>query len=156
MLDRVHKIAEIIAAFAIVGSLIFVGLQLNQNTQAIAAQEDSSTYLPWFTFYQMVVSSPDFADILVRGQAGGLEVLSEAEKVRFSQYHFSYFSIWEQNYRAWRRDPEMWEISWLRAIIDDTIKVEEGHNNKGSREVWAESNNFFTREFVVWADQSVD
>lgn len=35
MLDRIHKISEIIAAFAIVGSLIFVGIQVDQNTQAI-------------------------------------------------------------------------------------------------------------------------
>ena len=30
MLDRIHKIAEIVAAFAIVGSLIFVGIQIRQ------------------------------------------------------------------------------------------------------------------------------
>jgi hypothetical protein len=37
MLDRIHKISEIVAAAAIVGSLIFVGIQMNQNTSALRA-----------------------------------------------------------------------------------------------------------------------
>lgn len=35
MLGRVHKIADIVAAFAVVGSLIFVGIQLQQSTKAM-------------------------------------------------------------------------------------------------------------------------
>ena len=35
MLDRIHKISEIVAAFAIVASLIFVGVQVSQITGAL-------------------------------------------------------------------------------------------------------------------------
>jgi hypothetical protein len=154
MLEKIHKVSEIVAAFAIVGSLIFVGLQLGQNTQAVEAQEDDSAYASWFTLNQMVVSTPDFADILVRGQSGGLEVLSQAENIRFSQYHYGFFTAWEQNYRTWIRDPEIWDVLWLRAMIDEAIKIDEGVNNKGSRELWAQSKNFYTREFVAWVDQN--
>ena len=47
MLDRFHKISEIIASFAIVGSLIFVGVQVSQNTSALqnsAAQENATSW----------------------------------------------------------------------------------------------------------------
>jgi hypothetical protein len=47
MLDRVHKISEIVAAFAIVGSLVFVGIQLQQNTSAIDAERKQSAMNAW-------------------------------------------------------------------------------------------------------------
>jgi hypothetical protein len=66
MLDRVYKIAEILAAVAIVFSLVFVGLQIKQNTQAIASQEDSSVWLPCLDLFQMTVSSSEFTAKLVK------------------------------------------------------------------------------------------
>ena len=154
MLDKLHKISEIVAAFAIVGSLIFVGLQMNQNTQAVEAQEDDSAYASWFALYQMVASTPDLADILVRGQSGGLEALSEAEKMRFSNFYYGHFTAWEQNYRTWVRDTSIWDIVWLRTSIDETIKVREGRNNRGSSELWAQTKQLYTQEFVAWVDQN--
>lgn len=47
MLDRVHKIAEIIATFAIVASLIFVGVQVKQNTIAMGAASRQSAMNAW-------------------------------------------------------------------------------------------------------------
>ncbi|HIF10214.1 MAG TPA: hypothetical protein EYQ81_10505 [Sneathiellales bacterium] len=68
MLERIHKIAEVLAAVAIAFSLVFVGLQIKQNTRAIASQEDSSVWLPWLDLFQMTVSSSEFTYILVRGR----------------------------------------------------------------------------------------
>jgi hypothetical protein len=47
MLDRIHKIAEIVAAFAIVGSLVFVGIQLKQNTSAMDAEQRMAAMNIW-------------------------------------------------------------------------------------------------------------
>ena len=47
MLDRIHKIAEIVAAAAIVGSLIFVGIQLKQNTSAMDAEQRMTAMNIW-------------------------------------------------------------------------------------------------------------
>jgi len=47
MLDRIHKISEIVAAFAIVGSLVFVGVQLRQNTLSMNANRMQSAMEVW-------------------------------------------------------------------------------------------------------------
>ena len=47
MLDRIHKISEIVGAVALVASLVFVGIQVNQNTSAIrdnALQVNSASF----------------------------------------------------------------------------------------------------------------
>lgn len=155
MLDQIHIISEIVAAFAIVGSLIFVGLQLNQNTQAISSQEDSSAYMPWLSLSQMIVPSSDFADILVRGQSGGPGALSESENVRFDEYFLARFVLYEQNFRVWKRDPTLFAISYLRQSVDDAVKVDDSLTNRGSREWWVKGKNYFQPDFVAWADQNL-
>jgi hypothetical protein len=47
MLDRFHKIAEIVASFAIVGSLIFVGIQVSQNTDATRISNSHAALDSW-------------------------------------------------------------------------------------------------------------
>jgi hypothetical protein len=47
MLDRFHKISEIVAAFAIVGSLLFVGIQMRQNTDAMRVSFVQSSIDSW-------------------------------------------------------------------------------------------------------------
>jgi hypothetical protein len=47
MLDRVHKISEIIASFAIVASLLFVGLQVSQNTDALKNNAVQTSAASW-------------------------------------------------------------------------------------------------------------
>lgn len=153
MLDRVHKISEIVASFAIVASLIFVGLQVNQNTRAIGDQEDNSNWTPWLTVLQMPVVSPDFADILVRGQTGGLEALNAVESTRFHYYFIAHFLVYEQNFRAGKRNPYVNNPATARASIDDFLNLNNDFPAKGSREVWAQSRNYFQPDFVAWVNQ---
>lgn len=47
MLDRAHQIADIVAAFAVVGSLIFVGIQLQQNAKAMGVENRQSAMNGW-------------------------------------------------------------------------------------------------------------
>ena len=47
MLDRIHKSAESVAAFAIVGSLVFVGIQMQQNTSALKSTAAQSSLANW-------------------------------------------------------------------------------------------------------------
>jgi hypothetical protein len=155
MLDRVHKISEIIGAIALVASLIFVGIQINQNTRAVRAQEDSFNWLPWLNVSEMVVSSSDFADILHRGQLGGHASLSEGEKIRFDAYISATFIMIEQNFRAWTLNPDLMTEATTRGHVDSLIQQSEGVDNQGSREWWAkDSKNGFRFEpaFLAWAE----
>ena len=58
MLDRFHKLSEIVAAFAIVGSLIFVGLQMQQNTDAMRVSFIQSSMESW-NLHSMTMASDE-------------------------------------------------------------------------------------------------
>lgn len=155
MLDRVHKISEIIAAIAIVASLVFVGLQLGQNTRAIQSQEDSANWLPWVDVAQMVVGSADFADIFVRAQAEGMGVLTAVEAERFGQYMVAVFTVAEQNYRAWQRDRDLFSNGYMESVVGAYVIPSAARPNQGSREWWQGIKQYYGKEFGAWTDSLI-
>ena len=58
MLDRIHKIAEIVAAFAIVGSLLFVGIQMQQNTEALETGLEQNASHRWQEINLTQIAAP--------------------------------------------------------------------------------------------------
>jgi hypothetical protein len=64
MLDRIHKIAEIVAAFAIVGSLVFVGFQLQQNTAALSVTATQSNTQAWHATALAQATNPQLVEAL--------------------------------------------------------------------------------------------
>jgi hypothetical protein len=67
MLDRIHKIAEIVAAFAIVMSLVFVGIQLQQNTAAMGVENRQSAMNAWINVGLAVATNESLSDKLDKG-----------------------------------------------------------------------------------------
>lgn len=152
MLDRIHKISEIIAAVAIIASLVFVGLQLGQNTRAIQSQEDSANWLPWVDLSNMVVGSADFADIFTRAQRDGLAALSPAEATRFDNYMIAVFTVEEQNYRAWQRNPDIFSKGYMESSVGAYVLPNPGRPNEGSRAWWQGIRQYYGKDFVAWVD----
>jgi len=74
MLDRIHKISEIIAAFAIVGSLIFVGLQVNQNTKSMDADQRLSAMNVWGDMAMAIATNDALADRLMEDRFPALKM----------------------------------------------------------------------------------
>ena len=67
MLDRFHKVSEIVASFAIVGSLIFVGIQVNQNTNATRVSNAQAAMQVWSDHAMAMATSESLAQAYVAG-----------------------------------------------------------------------------------------
>lgn len=78
------NLADIIAAVAIVLSLIFVGYELHQN-RTQAELSNWRDLLQTLVDYKGLTQDPAFAEFVTRAHAD-YEVLSEAEKLRFGLY----------------------------------------------------------------------
>ena len=103
MLDYIHKISEIIAAFAIVGSLIFVGVQVNQNTSALrnsAAQANSDS---WQQNTLAIATNPTLARMWVEHLDFPEDVPMQPtpELLMIASYIGANLKSMESNYHQW-------------------------------------------------------
>jgi hypothetical protein len=83
-LESVYFVTQIIAALAVVASLLYVGVQLKQNTQAIRAAAVQSMAATVATNATNVAANPQNASLFRRGLTDFAE-LTEAEREQFVQ-----------------------------------------------------------------------
>ena len=119
-------IAEVIGGAAIVGSLIFVGLQIKQE-QAIALSEINLSLLA--SQIDLNNSIGDHADIWVRGNAG--EALEEPERIIFDGLLKNMAYLARTDWRQYGRFNQTRHMQV--AIADFALHL---YQNPGARQSW--------------------
>jgi len=97
-LSELASIAEIIASIAVVMSLLFVGIQIYNNTAVIRASESNDLYDAIRAVDLAVMSNPPLMLAVDKGVTGRRFEMSEEEIVYYRNYVSQNFSIWEQAY----------------------------------------------------------
>jgi hypothetical protein len=131
------SIAEITSAIAVVASLVYVGYELRQNTNAVHSSTQQSM-LELIHGLDAWLQDSEFADVVLRGRERYGD-LSANERLRFDTFTRNYLNLWETAYynnRAGLMDDDLWlawNASFLRArdagvwrVIWDRDKIQYG------------------------------
>lgn len=141
-------LGELVGGFAIIVSLVYVGLQIKQSAQASRA----ATRQSFSTQYGDLISTmtrADFRDIFWRG-VDNLRNLEGSELAAFFGYLGSLFRMWESFFYQKQEgafDNKIFE-SWVALLVDT-------FGNAGVREYWAIRKHQFSDEFVEFVDQQI-
>jgi len=115
-LSEWSQIADIVAAIAVVISLLFVGLQVRDNTEALRSQNERALVNALETLKLSRVTDAGFADMMYRAETGG--ELSDLDRSRIRAMAFLYLDNWEQAFHDHQKgliDPDIWQAfdNWL-------------------------------------------
>ena len=108
VLQDIYLLAEIVAAFSVVASLLFVGVQMRQNTQAMRIAAGQGLVAGWGASNRDIISSPGMAEMLVPLLAGDSKLPTGADGLRLR--------LWSQNII---REGEMNYYNWANGNLDD-------------------------------------
>jgi hypothetical protein len=136
-------VAEIASAFAVVLSLVYVGYELRQNTNAVLSDTQGSL-LQLVHGVHAWLQSESFADIAVRGDEDYAS-LTPPERRQYDTYTRQLLDVWEHAYynnRAGLMEDDLWE-AWENAF--ESI----GHS---WRPVWARDKKWYGKEFREYVD----
>lgn len=101
-LDVLSALAQIVGSIGVVLSLIFVGLQIRQNTHALQRSEHNSTMTQWTVIRMAIAQNRDIAELMTTGLHGG--ALDEADQLRLEQMlqeqAWASFHIWDRTQRG--------------------------------------------------------
>lgn len=90
-LEKWALIAEIIGGVAIVLSLIYVGYQINQNTQQLRFDALAATVAEQNAQYRLIAANDDFADLMRRAEN---QPTSLSETERYRAYSWIRAMVW--------------------------------------------------------------
>ena len=139
--ETLRNTVELISAGAILVGLVFVGLELKQNT--IVAESDTMQGLLELSnqgLYE-IATNPEFAEVVVKAQKN-FDDLTESEYLRYRSHIWAELNIWEHlfySYRNGTMDDTLWD-SWDKSMFN--LYCEES-----SRRVWDEIKPGFGVEF---------
>lgn len=114
------EIADIVAGVAVVVSLIFVGLQVADNTEALRSQNERALVNALEKLELNRVRDVEFADLMLRAETGG--ELSPLDLSRLEALGYLYLDNWEQAFHDQQKglmDPDIWRAldNWLRGRL---------------------------------------
>lgn len=102
-LEQISLIAQIAASVGVVVSLIFVGFQVKQNTNAVQRNEHNSTMAQWTVIRQAIATNRDLAELMTAGLQGE-STIDAADQLRLEQFLAEYawaaFHIWDRTQRG--------------------------------------------------------
>ncbi len=149
-LEEFNYIAEIIASIAVIGSLIYVGLGVRQNTAATQAAGRHASVEAINEYVGLINLSPNLADILYRG-ATGLSNIKNGEIIQFGAFLDQCFINFETYYFQWKAgvlDARLWSIQ-KHSIVDLLIQP-------GQQQWWKTRRHWFDKEFQEYVNQVSD
>jgi hypothetical protein len=101
--EQISYLAQIVASLGVIVSLIFVGLQIKQNTAALERNEHNSTMEQWTVIRQAIAQNRDIAELMTAGLHGE-RALDAADQLRLEQmlaeHAWAAFHIWDRTQRG--------------------------------------------------------
>jgi hypothetical protein len=140
-LEQISLISQIVGACAVVGSLIFVGLQVMESakaTRSATAQAVHDNYANWY------LTLSGNADALASSNKGFVDLgaLTPAEKAQFVCIFMAFMSHSQNAFHQWRQghlSDDLW-IGW-EALMMNLV------NTPGGAAFWRERAYVFGEDF---------
>jgi hypothetical protein len=102
-LEQLSSLAQIASSIGVVVSLIFVGLQIKQNTGALERNEHNSTMAQWTVIRMAIAQNRDIAELMTAG-LHGQSTLDAADQLRLDnmlqENAWASFHIWDRTQRG--------------------------------------------------------
>jgi hypothetical protein len=144
-LEQGYFIVQIVAGVAVVLSLIYVGIGVRQNAQAVRLGT-SQRVLQEIRETVQLATNAGLADIFLRGVQGA--ALEGQEKMRFYAFIGSFFRVLENGYfqfQAGALDPRLWrgmQRQWADLL-----------STAGARANWEVRKHWYSDEFQQYFEK---
>ena len=140
-LEQVSYLAEIIGVIVVVISIIYLAIQVRQNTKATQISATQEFVGAYNSFARELAQTEEMADIWIRGNVD-FQSLTNSESIRFSALIGQWFRLIASAYTQWQKgafDNEFW--SGIETSLVDTMSA------TGAKQVWDYRKQWYGNDF---------
>ena len=146
--DAVGAVGEVIGALAVVFTLIYLAIQMKQNTLAVNQSAQQSMVAGTGAVLDSIFANPQGAEVWVNGLESWSS-LTKAEKAQFASIMHHVMRLNEQAYLSFRAetfDPQIW--------LGMETAVREVISSPGAQEWWSLRKHWYCEAFRSLLDKS--
>lgn len=143
--DQRKDVVEVVGLLAIVGSVVFLGLEIRQNTVQLRLANQQST-LALAHDWDALAMDADFSNVYVTG-IQDLSALALSDFQRFDRFIGQGLNIWEfafESYQSGTMSDETWS-AWNRWFAGEISQT-------SWQEIWESKRSGYGEAFVAHVD----
>ena len=147
--DALGAISEFVGAIAVVVTLVYLAIQVRQNTSALRSTATQGAHDQTAALYDLVSSDATLADIFVRGMTSPDE-LTSIETAQFFSLSMAFmfrYQNWYLQTRSGLIEKELLE-SWSRVL-------RQLSGTPGYQRFWQQRAHIFADDFVRYLEREV-
>ena len=140
-LNDLANLGQIVGAVGVMVTLVYVALQIRQNTNAVRAATAQTVHEHFASWYHLLASDDSLSQVVIDGLKD-YGSLSEKDKARFVAMVMAFLSYSQNAFLKWRQgmlEPSLW-LGWEQVIMNLT-------GSPGGRAFWKERAYLFGEEF---------
>ena len=150
--DAIGAIGETLGAIGVIVTLVYLAVQLKQNTKALRSNSWQAIQEAEQRFDDLFSRDPAIGDLWVRASNGGLECLdSDAERFQFmslAKQLIDQFQTHHYQYERGMIETELWK-TWVTQFKADVA------SHRGLREVIELRRQHFRPSFRTFVDENL-
>jgi len=148
-LPEVASIAEIVGAFAVVISLIYVGVQVNDSAGAVRAASANDANVAVQSWYQQIGSDQQTSEIFYEALTSE-EALSNQEEFQFLMIFHAVFLAFQNSYLL--AEEGTIDVELREALTGGILGVKD---TPGMRRYWRQRKSYLHSDFADYVDQLI-
>jgi len=158
--DTVRRIGEVVGLVGVIGSLVFVGLEVRQSSLATKAATDAAVADGYRELNLVIAGSPELASAMA-SLGDDPESASAADQIQVLSLWRALFHIWSNSLRQHVKgtlDPAVYqgvvrEISTYAGPLSSGVPINQADRRKlAMRWAWESERSIFNPEFQVFID----
>jgi len=141
------SLAEIIGAFAVVVSLVYVGIQVNDSAGAVRSASANDANVALQAFYLQLGADRETSSIMYRGLKSELALADEDEYQFLMMLHGAFLGFQNSYLLA--------EEGTIDEELLDSLKttIANIHRLPGMKRYWRQRRGYLHSGFVAWVDR---
>jgi hypothetical protein len=143
--DAIGALAELAGALGVIASLVYLAIQIRQNTRSAREASWESVSRELQQFRALIAQDPEVARIYREGLRD-LRSLSDDDRWRFGDLMQTIFTVSESQYR--RRDSGLFQHG-----LEDILWTA---GRPGAREWWMKGRRVYSPEFQRFVDEALE
>ena len=148
-ISAINEGVSLIANIGVIGSIVFLGLEMQQNTEMMQSQTRNSIVENQLSVYERAIENPQVAEIRNRIN---LDVeIEETERFQYTFFMQSSLRIWENEFYQYQKglfesdEFEARTIAWRGQMSMDANVV-----------IWRRTENAFAEDFRVYLNEIIN
>ena len=151
-MSKAKEAISLIANIGVIGSIVFLGIEMQQNTDMMQSQTRNSIVENQLTFYELIVDNADFSEIASDFRINpNAYPIDSSERFRYVFYTLSQFRMWENEWYQFQKG--LFDANEFQSRV---VTWQRNMDVEAKKEIWLTQRDAWSKDFRDYLNSIIE